>query len=285
MDTEQDIFGGGDLAPTAVAEPQAPQGEQLPARFNTDITKGPTWAALPTPYQRTNEEAAQANRLEMIRNIFNKVPTAEAFKAIEAATKLEGALGYDADIRAGASSLEALTKWAPKLFYNNPNAILKAAQPAFKPSEMDVGGRHLIQTSPNRFQVMPADLGTGALEGRPITDQSGEVIGYDAPGAKHVIRPSTMREGATIREQITLNNARLRGLEKQMQTAMINRDKAGLATLQKKHQQVLDDLEALSTQGGRRKAPKKGEIVEGHRYNGGPLSNPDSWEALDTEEQ
>jgi hypothetical protein len=133
-----------------------PETEQLPPQFNTDISKGPTWSALPAPYQPP-VQSGPWDATQFIQAASRELPIAEATKAIESATQLEGVLGYDADIKAGVPTHDALTKWAPKLFFKHPAVALRAAaaQPQFKPSQVEVGGQSLIQMSPNRFSFAP----------------------------------------------------------------------------------------------------------------------------------
>lgn len=228
------------------------QVSNVPQEAAGPAPEPPRMSELPAPYQLSSAEAQQRNRIELIRNVFNKLPANQAISALTAAQELEGKLGYEYDVQAGVPQMEALTKWAPKIFARNPNAMLHAMQPKFEPSVMEVGGRKLIRTSPNQFHVMPEDLPTGDLQGRPIKSQEGEIIGYDAPGAKHVIKPSALKEGATIREQIMLNNARLRAIEKQMEAPGIIQNKARQAELVKQYDDISNELAQL----GKKKSSK-----------------------------
>src|SRR5258706_12977685 len=101
---------GGEVAVADLPESQSPLAPSpvLPPLRGMERNYGVQSQALPSPYQRSSSEAARAAQIEFIRDVYNKLPAGEAAKAVEMATQLEGRLGYDADVQAGASPHEAL---------------------------------------------------------------------------------------------------------------------------------------------------------------------------------
>lgn len=201
---------------------EAPVQEAPAPKFNTDISQGPTWASLPNPvYQPTAQEAIYRHLLDSIKDL--PVHTiADADRAIQFGMQLEGRLGMDADLKAGVPAEKAMARWAPKLFGNNPVAMLKATQKPFEPTERTIGGQRLIQTSPNRFQMMPAAMATpGPVNAQPIMTPEGDVLGYAAPGARgglHVM-PNKNRGELTPSQQITLLKSQIEQLKQAAQDA------------------------------------------------------------------
>lgn len=147
-----------------------PEIEQLPSQFNTDISKGPAWSALPAPYQPP-VQSGPWDATQFIQAASRELPIAEATKAIESATQLEGILGYDADVKAfertqgreGLDTTHALTKWGPKLFFKHPAVALHAAAAGqkFQPEEITLpSGQKVTRMSPQRVAFSPKGLRT-----------------------------------------------------------------------------------------------------------------------------
>lgn len=131
--------------------------------------------------QQAAPAAPDYGRINALRDLYNTVPTKDANQAVEMATRLEGILGFDADVKSGVPTMEALRKWAPKLYFNHPGAVSRLVQPPFTPTVAKVGGHDLIQTSPQRFQFPPAPPmaeESGDIPLRPLKTPEGKILGY-----------------------------------------------------------------------------------------------------------
>ena len=184
MPDEEDDFlsggdGGGDVIAADLPAVPLPASSPVAAPAATGIN------ALPPRWweQQAAPPSIDYGRVNALRDLYNRVPTKEANQAVEMATRLEGILGFDADVKAGIPTMEALRKWAPKLYFNHPGAVSRLVQPPFTPTVAKVGGHDLIQMSPQRFQFPPAAPmaeETGDIPLRPLTTPEGKILGYGA---------------------------------------------------------------------------------------------------------
>jgi uncharacterized protein YjiS (DUF1127 family) len=183
----------------------------MPEPFNLDIQKGPTMEALPTPMQGPTG-APRFDSSGFISEAFQKLPLDTAVKAMEAAVQLEGALGFDADVRAGVPTPVALAKWSSKLFHRSPATIAKLNEQPFEPKMRDVGGHQLLQTGPNRYQLAPGMEPSGPVEAQEVMGPGGTPLaGVTAirgrGGSVHVIPekatgPNPTQLGMLIKHQL-----------------------------------------------------------------------------------
>lgn len=256
MDTEQDLLDEDlqDNAPgpephdvSAVPLPAAPAAAQAaPAPVTgIDSLKPGWWIRENTP----PEPSIDYGRVNAIRDLYNAVPTKEANSAIEMATRLEGILGFDADRKAGVSTTEALRKWAPKMYFNNPGAVSRMIQPPFAPGVTNVGGHELIQTGPNRYQLAPPKLTeeTGDIPLRPLVTPEGKILGYgkQTKGGLHA-KWNTPEGQAKASSMIQGYNSELRTIDNAIKAAQFAGDSAREAQLQKESDQIRKNLHDLN---------------------------------------
>jgi hypothetical protein len=199
-------------------------------------------------------------RVNALRDLYNTVPTKEANQAVEMATRLEGVLGFDADVKSGVPTMEALRKWAPKLYFNHPGAVSRLVQPPFTPSMTNVGGHNLIQTSPQRFQfppVPPAAEETGDIALRPMVTPEGKVLGFgrQTKAGLHAKWNTPEVPDVKASDEIRRLTALANGYQKAADAAG-SREEA--SKLQKKHLEALDSLEQLRSR--KIAAPASGEL-------------------------
>lgn len=228
--------------------PVAPpmQGQVVPPRFNQDISKGPVMSELPAPYQPPPNQGANFDSSGFVQEAFRTLPLEVAMKASEAAIQLEGQLGYAADLKAGVPDMQALTKWAPKIWHRNPAVaahLMNASKPAFQPSKINVQGQEMYMMSPNRA----------------------------------AFAPKGQRAELTPGEQIHALSQEMRGLEKQIAgESDLKREEA----LRQKYAAKVEELSALRGKSGgiRVREKKTGKI---HRYAGNAADIPtDQFEIL-----
>lgn len=136
--------------------PAGLSGNALIMRGGTPTAPQPFSAGF-DQYNREREQFLEQKRIEDIG--LRAGPFAD--QAIERAMRLEGQLGLASDIKAGVPMPQALMKWAPKIYWKNPqglSSLIRAEQamkPPFLPSETTVGGQKLVQMSPNRWAFQP----------------------------------------------------------------------------------------------------------------------------------
>lgn len=228
----------------AQALPSTPPAAQRPPATGMDSMEPGWWIPKPAP------PSIDRGRVNAIRDLYNAVPISDANKAIEMATRLEGVLGFDAEVKSGVSTLEALKKWAPKMYFNNPGAVSKLMQPDFKPGITNVGDQQLIQTSPNRYQIVPkATTNTGNIQAVPIMTPEGKQLGYGVPSphgvhtrwdtqGNNAPKPSVMIQGY---------NAQLRSIDKAIEQASFAGDKEREARLTKDADNIRQALSTLTS--------------------------------------
>jgi len=239
MPDESDQFQDPIGAPVQAPAMAAP-GPVQPPQFNTDITKGPTWSTLPAPYQPPPGPQG-FDSTGFLQEAFRTLPLDVAMKASEAAIQLEGQLGYAADVKAGVPEMQALTRWAPKIYHRNPAVVahlMQANKPAFQPEEITLpSGQKVTRVSPNR-------------------------VSYAPKGPRTELTPG---------EQIHALSQEMRGLEKQIAAESdLKREEA----LRQKYAAKVEELSALRGKSGgvRVKEKKTGKI---HRYSGNPADLTD----------
>jgi hypothetical protein len=140
---DEDLMDSGDAAdtPDVPAMPLPAAAAPAPAVAQPGALPDKWWIAPPKAPE------IDRSRVNAIRDLYNAVPPGEAGKAIEMATRLEGILGFDADVKSGVPTTDALRKWAPKMYFNHPGAVSRLVQPPFTPGVTNVGDERLIQTS------------------------------------------------------------------------------------------------------------------------------------------
>jgi hypothetical protein len=208
--------------------------------------------------------------LETLRPALNAIPhnqlnAASVSKALEMATKLEGALGFDADRKAGVPIMEALQKWGHKMYPNNPAALHafgKAPSMPFVPTETNVGGQKLIQMSPNRYAFPPSGAGSFTPG---IVDVEGTKMMHVSPNTYRPITAATDKN-AVMQKRVQYEN--IKGQIKDRQAALkspINFSKAKqdairaeIDALQKKAEAVYAGTNAPTT---KRLVYKDGKLV------------------------
>lgn len=303
---ERDIYDEGEGGVATMAPPALPpvltegtpgtmttqfQGESQPTtRLVPHVAPQPLPSWL-IDYDRErkaflDERRAQDEAWQMAQRM---AANKEMEVAYTKAMQLEGQLGFAADVKAGVPMPQALSKWAPKMYWNNPSqserameAVMKANEPAFRPTETTVGGTRLIQTSPNRFQIPPIgpSTDTGPIEARPVM-VGGQQVGSAVPGqrgAVHVIPQPREPRGLTASERISAIRLEMEALDKEIDN---ERDRAVIAQLQAKKNELRKELSAIRTEPAKSKsAPKVGEVISGYRYKGGPPSKKESWEKV-----
>jgi hypothetical protein len=91
-------------------------------------------------------------------------------KTQDAARQLQAQTGYQQFVAGGGDPVEGLLKFGPQMGENMAGygSLAKDVQdrrkPAFVPTELTVGGRQMLQTSPNRYQVIPPEGTMSPLE-------------------------------------------------------------------------------------------------------------------------
>lgn len=246
LDEEQDALPADDVGSGDVPALPLPSAPSAPSA--TAANPG----ALPPNWWFPQPKAPEIDRgrVNAIRDLYNAVPAGEAGKAIEMATRLEGMLGFDADVKSGISTLEAIKKWVPKMYFNHPGAVSRLMQPAFSPGVTNVDGERLIQTSPNRYQLLPKSATTdvGPLNARPIMTPEGKVLGFGLPSKSgiHTKWNADEKSLAKTSDMIHAYNAQLRSLEKAIETAGFAGDKAKETKYQGQRDEVLSALDQLT---------------------------------------
>lgn len=229
----------------AQALPPSPAVAQRPPVTGMDSMEPGWWIPKPAP------PSIDRGRVNAIRDLYNAVPISDANKAIEMATRLEGVLGFDAEVKSGVSTLEALKKWAPKMYFNNPGAVSKLMQPDFKPGITNVEDQRLIQTSPNRYQLIPKPDGTnsGDIQAIPITTPEGKQLGYGvrSKSGVHTRWDTTGNNAPKPSVMIQGYNAQLRSIDKAIEQASFAGDKEREARLTKDADNIRQALSTLTS--------------------------------------
>lgn len=104
-----------------------PQNRPVPASARRDPNALPPSQGGPVPEQWWLKQPPQIAQQQpwsatpFVQAVFSEgiAGTKEGQAAITQAIRLEGILGYDADVKAGMSVPEALQKWGPKMYYPN----------------------------------------------------------------------------------------------------------------------------------------------------------------------
>lgn len=207
---DEDLQGYGQSAPV-----QAPTTD--PSLGNQDISKGPVMSMLPTPYQPP-AQTGPWDSSQYASEAFKRLPPDVALKAMEAAVQLEGNLGYAADIKAGVPEMQALSKWAPKMYHRNPAVAARLIQqqsiankPAFQPEEL----------------TLPS--------GQKVTRMSPQRVAFSPKGPRAELTPS---------ENIHSITAQMKGLQDQIKNET---DPNKEAALWQKHNALVDQLGGLRT--------------------------------------
>lgn len=228
-------------------DPQAPTGAPAPPMQPPPVQPpGVQMDYLPPPAdQKMGPQGFDS--AGFVSEAFRTLPLDVAMKASEAAIQLEGQLGYAADLKAGVPEMQALTRWAPKIWHRNPAVaahLANANKPAFQPEEI----------------TLPS--------GQRVTRMSPQRVAFSPKGQRSELTPG---------EQIHSITAEMRGLEKQIAgESDLKREEA----LRKKHSALGDELSALRGKSGgvRVKEKKTGKI---HRYAGNAADIPtDQFEIL-----
>jgi hypothetical protein len=265
MDEEGDegfdpsAFEGDPAAAPAVAG--APQGAPAvvnPALVNPNAGRAMFQTPPADAYWIPKPPAAPARD-------FHQLNAASVSKALEMATKLEGALGFDADRKAGVPIMEALQKWGHKMYPNNPSALHafgKAPAMPFVPTEANVGGQKLIQMSPNRYAFPPSGAGS-FVPG--IVDVEGTKMMHVSPNSYRPVTPATDKNAA-MQKRVQYEN--IKGQIKDRQAAL----KSPINFAKAKQDAIKSEIEALQKKAegvyaGTNSAPSTKRLV----YKGGKL--------------
>lgn len=239
-----------DFPPDIQADPEAGMGAIAPPSTPpvAPPNQGVQMSYLPPPVdQKLGPQGFDT--AGFLSEAFRTLPLDVAMKASEAAIQLEGQLGYAADIKAGVPEMQALTKWAPRIYHRNPAVaahLLNANRPAFQPEEI----------------TLPS--------GQKVTRMSPQRVAFSPKGQRSELTPG---------EQIHALSQEMRGLEKQIAgESDLKREEA----LRQKYAAKVDELSALRGKSGgvRVKEKKTGKI---HRYAGNPADLNDPKFAADYE--
>lgn len=140
--------------------------------------------------QMRREEAAQRAK-QYERQLKIREQKAEQ-EVKEASERMEGSRGLQEDLQGGVPMDKAMAKWAPKLFYKNPERIgqaMRGLTPPEAPQEFTTAGgvKGVYNTRTGAPSFPPREaagpLGPEAFTARPIVDAQGKPMGFNAiPG-------------------------------------------------------------------------------------------------------
>lgn len=259
---------------------------------NQDISLGPTSTPIPTLYSPNQGGGGPSfDSAGFLSEAFQRLPLDVALKAAEGAIQLEGNLGYASDVKAGVPEMQALQKWAPKMYHRNPAVAAHLAQAPFQPTVKEVGGHQLIQTSPNRFQLAPQGQPAGPIEAQSVMGPGGEALpGVTAirgrGGSVHVIPekaqgPGPTQLGMLVNHQLNDIGLQLRDVGAEGGIAENSPEHKALLQKQKKFRADLERITEEALAGTKKVAhPKVGEVRNGYRFKGGDPKKQSSWEKV-----
>jgi hypothetical protein len=275
MDEEEDgadegFNPGAFASPAAVAA--APQAAPAPVNPNAGRAMFQTppadayWIPKPPPAPARD---FHREALETLRPALNAIPhdrlnAASVGKALEMATKLEGALGFDADRKAGVPIMEALQKWGHKMYPNNPAALHafgKAPAMPFVPTETTVGGEKLIQMSPNRYAFPPSSANSFVPS---VVDVEGTKMMRVSPHTYRPVAPATDK-AAAMQKRVQYDN--IKGEIKDRQSAL----KSPINFSKVKQDAIKAEIEALREKAERVYAGTNAPTVKRLVYKDGKL--------------
>jgi hypothetical protein len=103
-----------------IAEDMAPAGSII-----MQGPQGPAMQPQALPQWMVEQEAGrrEIQDRERIREMLQGVPADQSLQGLEMAIRLEGALGFQSDVQAGEDPGKAIVKWAPKLYFQHPQAM------------------------------------------------------------------------------------------------------------------------------------------------------------------
>lgn len=208
-------------------------------------------------YEQEKQKMAEEER---IRQLVQSVPFAQQSKALESAMRLEGNLGFAADIKAGVPIQQALAKHAGKIYYNAPSAHVAAMRQLTRPpseagytlgQEFPIAGGRVIATGPKSGQFVPENT-------------------------EKIISPD---------RQLSVINATIKGLTDEAEMADEARKaeiQADLLQLRRQQRglvrQVTERPSAAARTG--KSAPAIGTVVRGYEFIGGDPSKKESWKKV-----
>lgn len=192
------------------------------------------------------------DRSAAIADLYRRVPLEQANKAIEAATRLEGMLGYDADRKAGIPVMEALTKWSPKMYFNHPAAVASLMRSSaagkaapFVPSATTIDGQKMFQMSPNRFAFPPGG-GEAGFTPKEVEVGANKLLQVSP---KSYVRVPPPAAAPAMKENLRDINKEMDMLRKQIANAVSPKDavpfETKLAELKLKKQTMINTAPAL----------------------------------------
>lgn len=239
-DPSSQFQGVPEPMPMPVQSPEQPSPSYLAAMERMKAEQ----SRMPSVPQQFNQQ--QAALPEINWAALQNARADQAAKAIAIAMQYQGMRGYQKDLANGTPAAQALSKWAPAMFYGQGSgsgmarAVIPQAAPELKEIKLPGGGSAYTY---------------------------GKQIHFQKPSRNWVFekgqegRPDIMRDSETGDIRIVPQKT---GME-----AMLER-------LAGKNQAA----RATSTPAPQPAKPQKGEVYKGYRFKGGDLSKQENWEKV-----
>lgn len=135
-------------------------GQRAAAERNQNIMQAAQLAAQASEnaaQQQRAQQAAELQALEFTTNLAEQKRKNE-LAARTSALRYEGMTGYERDLPTLGPE-QALLKWGPKLFYDEPGTAAMMArtipEQPFMPRIVDIEGTRVLQTGPRSYQRIP----------------------------------------------------------------------------------------------------------------------------------
>lgn len=147
-----------------------------------------------------------------IQNLMAQAGPVNANQAVEKAMRLEGQLGFAADVKSGMPITDAMKRWAPKMYWNSPANMLGLAR---LQEQQKMNAARLSQMAQSK-------LPSGPITAQEIRTPQGEVVARFVPGQgghKYMLPVKPEQEGLTREQQFRVLAMRLKDIDNEMKAA------------------------------------------------------------------